>query len=131
MDTTMDAHKLVLLIDDEQDFLEIMSTKLQAVGLSVETALDGEEGLAKIKALKPDLVVLDMAMPGMTGADMILKVKDDPEIKNTKVVFLSSVGIPAKRVQDLQHAMSIGAVGYMEKTADLNKNVSEILSYLE
>ncbi len=127
----MDAHKLVLLIDDEQDFLEIMSTKLQAVGLSVETALDGEEGLAKIKALKPDLVVLDMAMPGMTGADMILKVKDDPEIKNTKVVFLSSVGIPAKRVQDLQHAMSIGAVGYMEKTADLNKNVSEILSYLE
>ena len=127
----MDAHKLVLLIDDEPDFLEIMSAKLQAVGLSVETALDGEEGLAKIKALKPDLVVLDMAMPGMTGADLILKVKDEPDIKHTKIVFLSSVGIPAKRVQDLQHAISIGAVGYMEKTADLNKNVSEILSYLE
>lgn len=126
----MENPKRILLIDDEKNFLEIFSLELQAAGFEIDVALSGEEGIAKLKMRKPDLVLLDMEMPGLSGADVMLTLRDDPDAKDVKVVFLSGVGLPEKKEQDIRHARSIGALGYIEKTEEMSKILEEVRSYL-
>ena len=77
----MTAMPLVLCIDDDVDFLEILKAKLAAAGMHTETAKDGEEGIMKARAMKPDIILLDMKMPGMSGADIIAELKAEGVIK--------------------------------------------------
>ena len=63
----MPDQKLILIVDDEPDFLEIFGTKLTTSGFRVETAGNGEEGFKKAKSIKPDLVLMDVKMPGLTA----------------------------------------------------------------
>ncbi len=128
-----DGKPLVLIVDDEPMFREIFRAKFESAGLSIETAFNGEEGIIKAKTLKPDLVLMDMKMPGMTGADALLKLKEDPETKNIKVVFLSSIGDARKEMQAIDNKMSqdLGAAGYLKKTDDLENLLKDVQSYLQ
>lgn len=119
-----------MVIDDEKDFLEIISRTLKAAGLNVALAESGEEGLRQMQTLKPDLVLLDMQMPGMSGADLIARAKENKDLKNIKIVFVSSVGTARKSAEDARMAKAIGAIGYIDKSNDLDRIVSEIRSYL-
>lgn len=124
---------LILIIDDEADFREIFSTRLLAAGMRVETAENGTQGIEKTKALKPNLVLLDMMMPDMTGADALLKLKDDPETKDIKIVFLSNIGgtqPEAKEVND-KFAQGSGAAGYLRKTDDYDVIVNGVKGFLQ
>lgn len=126
----MEAPKRILLIDDDKNFLEIFSLGFKTAGFEIDVASSGEEGIAKIKVSKPDLVLLDMEMPGLSGADVMLMLRDDPETHAMKVVFLSGVGLPEKKGLDIRHARSIGALGYIEKTEEMGKILEEVKSYL-
>lgn len=119
---------LLLVIDDEPDFLEIFSTKFSAEGFRVETAQSGEEGIRKAKSLKPDLILMDVKMPGLSGVDAMLKLKDDPETKGIKVVFLTSLGDPRAEMQEMNRRLSteVGAEGYLRKTDDLDSIVQKV-----
>ena len=86
--------KTILLIDDSADFIEIFSLKLKAAGFAIETAENGAEALEKLKIVRPDLVLLDMEMPVMNGAEMLLKIKGDTTLKDLKVAFLTNLGDP-------------------------------------
>ncbi len=86
----MDETPLILIVDDEAAFREIFSAKLGADGYRVETAENGEIGLAKAKALKPSLILMDVRMPVMDGPTAVLKLREDPETKDIKVAFLTS-----------------------------------------
>lgn len=124
---------LILLIDDTADFREIFSLKLGASGFRVITASGGEEGISLLKANKPDLVLLDMEMPGMSGVETIMKIKEDSSIKNNKVVFLTSYGEPQEKLHwtDKKFAEEIGAMDYIRKTEDLDKIVEHIRGNLK
>ena len=128
----MAAQPLVLVVDDEPDFLDIFSTKLSASGFRVETAKDGEEGIKKTKALKPDLVLMDVKMPGLDGAGALLKLREDPETKNTKVVFLTNLGDPRAEIQEINKKFSkeFGAQGYIRKTEDLANLADRVKAFL-
>ena len=119
---------LVLLIDDEQEFREILCTKLRASGFNMVEAVNGEEGIRKIKEIKPDLVLLDLKMPVMNGAEAILEIKSDPAIKNFKVVFLTNYGEAQKEMVGLNEkfAKEVGAFSYIRKTDDLDGIVERI-----
>jgi CheY-like chemotaxis protein len=125
--------KLILVADDEAAFREIFTAKLTADGYRVETAENGEVALAKAKALKPDLILLDVKMPVMDGPTALLKLRDDPEIKDIKVVFLTSLGDARQEMQDMNRTISkdFGAQGYLKKTDDLNHLGDEIKKLLE
>lgn len=128
----MDQTPLILIIDDQANFLEIFSVKLKSAGFRAETALGGEEGIEKAKRLRPDLVLLDMQMPGVTGADVLLRLREDPVLKDLKILFIS--GLPnlsdEERSAEIKYAQDLGAVGYLKKTDDLESLVSNVQSFV-
>ncbi len=126
---------LILIIDDELVFLEIFGAKLSAAGFKVETAISGAAGIEKAKMIKPNLILMDVKMPGMSGAEALLKIKEDAAIKDIKVVFLTSLGDPRAEMLELQDvdvkfATGSGALGYLRKTDDLDSIVERVKSFL-
>ncbi len=83
--------KKILLVDDDVDFCEATKMLLESKDYEVVTAHDGKEGLERVKAEKPDGVILDVMMPEMNGYDVCVVLKADPELKNIPVVLLTAV----------------------------------------
>jgi len=123
---------LILIVDDDPSFLEIFSVKLASEGYRIETAENGEQGVQKAKELKPDLVLMDVNMPVMNGAAAVLKLREDPETKDVKVAFLTSLGDPYRDIEgtDAKLSESFGAQGYLKKTDDLDKLAEAIRGFL-
>ncbi len=128
-----DQQPLVLIVDDEPDFREIFKIKLSSAGIRVETAANGKEGVQKAKQLKPNLILMDMKMPIMDGAQALMKLREDPETKDMNVVFLTSLGDPREEMQELNRRFSkeLGAKGYLRKTDDLDALYQQILAFLK
>jgi len=105
--------KKVLIIEDEEFILDMYKIKFEQSGYSVEIAYNGEEGLEKIKILKPDIVLLDLMMPKMDGYQVLEKVRADDDIKNTKIHILSNFG----QDDEIKKSMAQGADGYLVKSS--------------
>ena len=83
------AKRKILVVDDEPQIVESLKFRLEANNYEVITAFDGEEGLEKAKATKPDLIILDIIMPGMDGTVMATALKDDSNTEHIPVIFLT------------------------------------------
>ena len=129
----MDNPPLVLLIDDDPNFVEIFSTKLQASGFRIETAENGEQGIQKAKKLCPNLVLMDVQMPGLNGVETLIKMKEIPKCEDIPVLFLTALGDPRAEVQEINRRLSkeVGAVGYLKKADDLDVMVDYIRHFLK
>ena len=104
----------VLLVDDEEDFLEVMGERLAARGIEVTTSVSAEDALEQIDKDIFDAVVLDLQMPGMNGLDALKKIKErHPEIQ---VILLTGHATVEKGVE----AIKLGAMDFVEKPADLS-----------
>lgn len=125
---------LILLVDDEKDFIDIIGGKLNSSGFEAVGALNGEDALTALKDMKPDLVLLDVNMPGLNGVDVLEKLKENPATADTKVVFLTAYGepLPIKELleNDKKFAQEAGALDYLKKTDDLNEIVKRIKAIL-
>jgi DNA-binding response OmpR family regulator len=128
----MEKIKHILIVDDTADFREIFSLKLMSAGFEVMTAVNGQEGVEKARTFKPDLVLLDMQMPGLSGAETLNMIRKDPDSKDVKVLFLSSLGNIDEQSRDVNDkaARDMGAAGYMKKSDDLDKIVERIRTVL-
>jgi len=103
----------VLLVDDEEDFLEVMSERMQARGMQVETCTSAEEAFEKIKSEYFDAIILDFMMPGIDGMDALKEIKATrPE---AQIILLTGHATVEKGVE----AMKLGATDFLEKPADL------------
>src|ERR1051325_11505453 len=87
-----EPHGPILVIDDEPYILRSLSYLLQREGYRVETAANGEEGLPRVRSLRPPLVFLDIMMPHMNGYEVCEQVKQDPNLEGTYVIMLSAKG---------------------------------------
>ena len=125
--------KTILLIDDSADFREIFSLKLKAAGFAIETAENGAEALEKLKTARPGLVLLDMEMPVMNGAEMLTKLRADAALKDLKVAFLDNLGDPKQESaeSDEKFARDSGAVSYLRKTDDLDSITAKIQKIID
>ncbi len=81
--------KKIMVVDDEESLIELVSAVMEEENYEVITAMSGEECLEKLKAEKPDLIILDMMMPGMSGREVCEKIKANPKTKDLKVAFLT------------------------------------------
>lgn len=81
--------KTVLLVDDEPHILELEKAILESEGFKTELASNGDEALQKLKSFKPDVVILDMMMPGMSGREVCENIRKDPNTKDLKVIFVT------------------------------------------
>jgi DNA-binding response OmpR family regulator len=84
--------KKILMIDDEQDFVEMIKMRLEANNYEVATAYDGAEGLEKAAAENPNLILLDVMMPGMDGFEVLRRLRRTEATKNIPVVMLTARG---------------------------------------
>jgi len=83
------AGKKVMVVDDEESLVELVSAILEREKYEVIKAADGQQCLDKLKSVKPDLILLDMMMPGMSGREVCEKIRKNPKTKNLKVAFLT------------------------------------------
>ena len=78
---------VILLVDDDGDMLKLTSRWLTKAGYETKEALSGGEALELLKKTKPDLILLDYAMPGMDGPQTLEKIREDESIRNIPVIF--------------------------------------------
>lgn len=103
--------KTILVVEDDKFLRELMSQKLTKEGFQIIQAIDGEEGLKKIKEEKPALVLLDLILPGIDGFEVLSKVKEDPEMSKTPIIILSNLG----QREDVEKGIKLGATDYLIK----------------
>ena len=115
-----DIQANVLVVDDEEQFLKVFSQRLEGRGMKVDTPTSGEEALTKVKDKDFDAIILDLAMPGMSGIDTLKRIrKENPELQ---IIILTGHGSIEKGVE----AIKEGAVDFLEKPADVNKVMEKI-----
>jgi len=86
---TVDKKRVILIVDDEADFLRSTSSRLKFEGYETVEAADGEEALMAMERVKPDLILLDIMMPKMTGVQLYEQLKKSPSTKDIPIIFLS------------------------------------------
>jgi CheY-like chemotaxis protein len=111
----------ILLIEDEELIIRLLSKKLAAIGYDVSLAMNGEEGLEKIKQIVPDLILLDIVMPRMGGFEVMAEMKKDENIADIPVIIISNSGQPL----ELEKAKELGAADWLVKTEFDPKEVAE------
>ncbi|MCE5341900.1 MAG: response regulator [Planctomycetaceae bacterium] len=104
----------ILVVDDEPDILRVVTFSLKKWGYEVITAVNGQEGLDKIEAEKPDLVLLDAGMPVMNGFEMLEELRGNSECKNIPVIMLTAHSDP----RDIDIAHKYGILEYVTKPFD-------------
>ena len=90
--------KRILIVDDEDDIRELVRVSLEDEGYELYEASEGTEALMKASECKPDMVILDVMIPGKTGYEVCEELKRDPRTKNTFVLFLSARGKAASQL---------------------------------
>ena len=117
--------KRILVVDDEPDFLEVITIRLEANDYEVITACNGNEALEKIKSEKPDAVLLDILMPGIDGLEVLKKIrKTDSKLP---VYMLTAFSTDER----FRMANKFGASGFIVKTTDdISKEIGNITAAL-
>jgi diguanylate cyclase (GGDEF)-like protein len=105
----------VLIVDDDVDSLAIAQFRLKEEGYIIDTAVSGDEGLAAARIRNPDLILLDVQMPGRSGFEVCAELKSDRKLSNIPVIFLSAADDICEKVKGLD----LGAVDYVTKPFDV------------
>lgn len=123
------ANKIkVLMVDDDKMLLDMYAERLKIAGFDVTAGSNGEECLAKIQQVKPDIVLLDIMMPKVNGYDTLASIKSDPATKDIPVIILSAL------VRDINKSRAIeaGADDYIIKSevmpADVIGKINTVLT---
>ena len=103
----------VLVIEDDPFLSKAYKIKFDHEGITTAFALDGESGLAKVKELKPQLILLDIMLPKKNGFDLLADKNKDPSIKDIPTIILSNLG----QEDDMTRGKALGAVDYVVKTS--------------
>jgi two-component system alkaline phosphatase synthesis response regulator PhoP len=119
--------KKILIADDEQNIVISIEFLLRREGFEVLVAGDGEAALAKVRAERPDLVLLDVMMPRMNGFDVCQALRADPDLGATRILMLTAKG----RDTEVSKGLGLGADGYMTKPFSTKELLAEVRKLLE
>jgi two-component system phosphate regulon response regulator PhoB len=118
----MDSAK-ILIIEDDKFLSSVLKTRLEKEGFQVEQAFDGEEGLIKLKEARPDLILLDLILPKMSGFEVLEQISLDPQLNQVPVMIASNLG----QESDIQKAKNLGAVEYYVKVKTTIDQLAEMV----
>jgi twitching motility two-component system response regulator PilH len=110
---------LVLIVDDSPTEVHVMQKALERHGYQTAAAADGDEAIRKARSLRPDLILMDIVMPGLNGFQATRQLTNDPETRAIPVIMVSSKGLESDRVWGMRQ----GAVDYLVKPVPLAKLV--------
>lgn len=117
---------LILIVDDTEANIKLLSHVLRDVGFSPIVAFNGSDALELIKSRKPDLVLLDIMMPDMTGYEVCKKVNEDDELKSIPIIFLSALSETSNKVEGFE----AGGVDYVTKPYQKDEVLARIRTHL-
>ena len=116
----------ILVIDDEPDLVSTIQCRLEWSKFEVIAAGNGEEGLEKAANKKPDLILLDIDMPGMNGHEVLDRLRNRPDLRDIPVIMCTALCDP----EDIAKASSYGVVDYVAKPFDFSELVEKISNVL-
>lgn len=119
----------ILVAEDERDIRELIAFTLKFAGFDVELAINGAEAVEKAQQIIPDLILMDVRMPRMTGYQACEALKENPFTQNIPVIFLSAKG----QESEIQEGLEVGAMEYIlkpfapdELTSQVNRILKEV-----
>lgn len=122
--------KKILVVEDDDSLAAVYTTRFQAEGFDTRRVPNGEDALAATVAYRPDLILLDIMMPKVSGFDVLDILRNTPETTNVKIIMLTALG----QDSDKERAMSMGADDYLVKSqvviADVVRKIKEHLDML-
>ncbi len=124
---TKEKKIFIMLVEDDKFLRELLVRKLESAGFKISTAVDGQEAFRKTKDEMPDIVLLDLVLPGIEGFDILEQIRKDEKTKDIPVIILSNLG----QKEEVDKGMQLGASDYLIKahfTPDqIIKKVRDIL----
>ena len=117
----------ILVVDDDDTILVIFRTYLTKDGHTIETAMDGDEGLIKAGAFKPDLILLDINMPNMSGFEVAKQLKENPETKDFPIFMMTSL----KQEANIKKGYALGIDDYLTKPTNIEHLKLRINKFLQ
>ena len=103
--------KKILIVDDEPNLVKILESRLKSNGYDVISAIDGQQGLDRVRQDKPDLVILDLMLPKLHGYEVCKQLRADSTHKDIPIVMLTASG----KAGDIQEGLNQGANAYIAK----------------
>ena len=119
--------KRVLIVDDEPNIVISLEFLMKREGFAVSVARDGEEALERIRAERPDLVILDVMMPKLNGFEVCETVRTDPQLAAVRILMLTAKG----REAEMRKGISLGADAYIAKPFSTRDLVARVKSLLD
>ena len=105
------AHETIIVIDDEEELTQLLKIELEAEGFTVLTAQDGKTGIDLAQKNSPDLIILDIMMPGLNGYETLQELRNNSSTQNIPILMLSSKGLDG----DIQKGLDLGVDDYITK----------------
>ena len=116
----------IMIVDDEQDIVELLSYNLEREGFSTVKAYDGEAALGLVRSEKPDLMILDLMLPKMNGLDVCKAIRRNPETANLPIIMLTAKGEEIDKIIGLE----IGADDYITKPFSVKELIARVRAIL-
>ncbi|THB76845.1 MAG: response regulator, partial [Desulfobacteraceae bacterium] len=125
----MDEHGIpcIFIADDNPNNVKVLSSMLEAKGYDTRVALNGEQALESIRQSKPDLILLDVHMPKMDGYEVCETIRNDDDLKDIRVIFISALNESFNKVQGFK----LGAVDYIEKPFQIEEVEARVDTHLK
>lgn len=124
---TTDSATKILVADDDLEVLALVARHLSALPATIVEASDGEEALRLARREKPNLVVLDVMMPGMSGWEVCRAIREDESLQDTGVIMLTGIG---ERLNEMTSPL-YGADGFLDKPFELDDLAEKVRQVLE
>lgn len=117
----------ILIVDDNPANMKLVRVLLSSEGYNVRTALDAAEALSELRNSRPDLILMDIQLPGMDGLELTRKLKSDPATRGIKIVGLTAYAMRG----DQERIIAAGCDGYIPKPIDTRTLPNSIRGYLK
>lgn len=125
MEATMDTKKKILLVEDDEDLAAVYRSRLELEGFETKEVNNGEEALSTAIQYKPDLILLDVMMPKISGFDVLDILRNTSETANIRIIMLTALSQP----KDKERAESLGVDDYLVKSQVVIGDVVERVKY--
>lgn len=120
-------NRSVLIVDDDEAIIKVLRPVLLSHGYSVLAATSGEDGLQIARTQKPDLILLDVILPGIKGREVCQELKGDPQTRDIPVVFLTAKDSP----EDIRAENAVGSSGHITKPVDAKELIAKVQGVLD